>query len=156
MQESIKPVETRDNKKGKKYNNKARAEQKAKDKGVRFPLRQMEMGTELLQYCNHFFADFDFLLMLFHYSSLMLVALLCMKLVVPAELTQTNLTFYMTCITLGLVMANLRHGCFPAGYTKLTDETKMQLLFAIKSFILVWVSFVYSEGAIEQFLGLNV
>lgn len=107
------------------------------------------MGTELLQYCNTFFADFDFLLMLFHYSMLMLTALLLMKLIVPSELTQTNLTFYMAGITLLLVLANLRHGSFPAGLKKLTDETKLQLLFAIKSLIFVWCSLVYSEGAVE-------
>lgn len=47
----------------------------------------MEMGTELLQYCNKFFADFDFLLMLFHYSVLLLLCLLIMKLLVPSDLT---------------------------------------------------------------------
>lgn len=116
----------------------------------------MEMGTELLQYCNQFYADLDFLFMLFHYSVMMLLSLIVIKIVVPAEFTQTNLTFYMTGITLVLVLANLRHKSFPAGITKLTDETKMQLLFAIKSFIFVWVSLVYSEGALEKFLGLDI
>ena len=130
--------------------------QKVANKNVRFPLRQMEMGTELLQYCNQFFADFDFLLMLFHYSVLLLLCLLFMKSVVPQDLTQTNLTFYMAGITLTLVLSNLRHGCFPAGFKKLTDETKMQMLFAFKTFIIVWCGFVYSEGGLEQFLGLDI
>lgn len=59
-------------------------------------------------------------------------------------------------ISLMLILANLRKGSFPAGYTRLTDETKVQLLFAIKSFIIVWCAFVYSEGAVEQFLGLDI
>ena len=42
------------------------------------------------------------------------------------------------------------------GWTNLTDETKVQLLFALKSFILVWCAFVYSDGAVEQFFGLDV
>ena len=62
----------------------------------------------------------------------------------------------MTGITLMLVFANLRHNCFPGGLTKLTDEAKMQLLFSIKSFIFVWCAFVYSEGALEQFLGMDI
>lgn len=62
----------------------------------------------------------------------------------------------MTAITLMLVLANLRKGSFPGGLTRLTDETKVQLLFAIKSFVIVWCAFVYSEGAVEQFLGLDI
>lgn len=78
------------------------------------------------------------------------------KIFVPTEFTQTNLTFYLTLMTLMLVLSNLRKGSFPAGLTKLTDETKVQLLFAFKSFILVWCSLTYSEGAVEQFFGMNI
>ena len=85
----------------------------------------MAMGTELLQYCNTFFQDFDFLLMLFHYCILMIFVVLIMKLVVPAEFTQTNLTFYMASLTLLLILANLRKNAFPGGCTRLTDETKV-------------------------------
>lgn len=116
----------------------------------------MQMGTELLQYCNDFFPDFDFILMLFHYCLCMFVPVLLMKMLLPGDLTQTNLTFYMTMITLMLVLSNLRKGSFPAGYTRLTDETKVQLLFAFKSFIIVWCALVYSDGAVEQFLGLDI
>ena len=116
----------------------------------------MNMGPELLQYCNQFWADFDFILMLFHYCLCMFFAVLLMKIFLPDDLTQTNLTFYMIMITLILILANLRKGAFPAGIWRLTDETKVQLLFAIKSFIAVWCALVYSEGAVEQFLGLNI
>ena len=114
------------------------------------------MGTELLQYCNQFFTDFDFLLMLFHYSILMFFSFIVMKLLVPIEFTQTNLTFYMVLITLMLVLSNLRKGSFPGGLSKLTDETKVQILFAFKSFILVWCALIYSEGAVEKFFGLDM
>lgn len=158
LQESLKPAynNVRENSKGKKNKFDMKRAAKTAQKNVRFPLHQMEMGTELLQYCNKFFADFDFLLMLFHYSVLLLLCLLIMKLLVPSDLTQTNLTFYMTGITLTLVLANLRHGSFPGGFRQLTDETKMQLLFSMKTFIVVWCSLVYSEGALEQFLGLDI
>lgn len=62
----------------------------------------------------------------------------------------------MTGITLTLVLVNLRHGSFPGGFRQLTDETKMQILFSMKTFIVVWCSLVYSEGALEQFLGLDI
>ena len=109
----------------------------------------MPMGTELLQYCNDFFQDFDFILMLFHYSVLMIFVILIMKLAVPDQFTQTNLTFYMATMTLMLILANLRKNAFPGGCSRLTDETKVQLLFALKSFIIVWCVLVYSEGAVE-------
>ena len=116
----------------------------------------MPMGTELLKYCNNFFHDFDFLLMLFHYCIIMIFIVILMKLFVPAQFTQTNLTFYMTGLTLMLVLANLRIGTFPAGCTRLTDEAKVQILFAFKSFITVWCVLVYSEGVVEQFFGMDI
>ncbi len=85
----------------------------------------MNMGTELLKYCNQFFADFDFILMLFHYCLCMFFAFIFMKMLLPDDLTQTNLTFYMFVITLMLTLSNLRKGSFPAGFRKLTDETKV-------------------------------
>ena len=130
--------------------------EKKTNKQAKFPMRQMPMGTELLQYCNQFFPDFDFILMLFHYCVAMFFLFTVMKIFVPSDLTQTNLTFYMVLICLLLVFANLRKGAFPAGLTRLTDETKVQLLFAFKSFIIVWCAFVYSEGAVENFMGLQV
>ena len=116
------------------------------------------MDMELLKRCNRFFADFDFLLMLFHYCVLMFLAFTVLKMLVPPELSQTNLTFYMTLISLMLVMANLRRNAFPAGYlpSRLTDETKVQVLFAVKTFVIVWCVLVYSEGAVEQFFGMNI
>ena len=94
--------------------------------------------------------------MLFHYCLIMIVVVIFMKMVVPAQFTQTNLTFYMTWLTLLLIFANLRLGSFPAGCTRLTDETKVQLLFAFKSFIIVWCILVYTEGAVEQFFGMDI
>ena len=143
----------RENAKGKK--NKFNPS-KAKNEQAKFPLRQMEMGTELLQYCNQFFHDFDFIHMLFHYCLMMIVIVTLMKLFIPSDFTQTNLTFYMSTLSLALILSYLRKGAFPAGITRLTDETKVQLLFAIKSFIMVWCALCYSEGAVEQFFGMNI
>ena len=74
----------RENAKGKK-NKFDSKKSKANNRQAKFPLRTMEMGTELLQHCNQFFTDFDFLLMLFHYCVLMFFSYLVMKIVVPTE-----------------------------------------------------------------------
>ena len=122
LMESLTPAKQRENSKGKKNKFDAR---KSKNLQAKIPLRVEPMGTDLLQKCNVFFQDFDFLLMLFHYCVLMTFVIIVMKLFVPLEFTQTNLTFYMATITLALILANLRKNAFPAGCTKLTDETKV-------------------------------
>jgi len=94
--------------------------------------------------------------MLFHQVLIMFIAVLLLKTVVPAHLLDTNLTFYLALITLLLIFQNLCKNAFPTGYFSLTDETKMQVLFAVKSFIVVWVAFSYSEGSVESFLGLEI
>ena len=119
-------------------------------------MRTMPMNEELLKYCNVFFAEFDFLLMLFYYVLVMFVFMGVAKVLLPEHLTQTNLTFYMAIITLLLIWTNLGKNSFPTGYFRLTDETKLQVLFAFKSFILVWCMFAYTNGAAAAFLGLNV
>ena len=120
--ESVTPVKQRENAKGKKMKFDSR---KSKNLPGKFPLRQMEMGRELLQYCNKFFQDFDFILMMFHYSVILFFIFTVLKLTIPPEFTQTNLTFYLAGTTLLLILANLRKGSFPSGYCQLTDETKV-------------------------------
>ena len=115
LQESLKEPTQRTTMKGKKNKFDSRKAKSAAQ--LKFPLRQMEMGTELLQYCNKYFGDFDFLLMLFHYSALMFASLLIMKMFVPTEFTQTNLTLYMAGITLLLIFKDMTKNSFPTGYT---------------------------------------
>ena len=125
-------------------------------KKAMFPMRTMPMGEELLQYCNVFFAEFDFLLMLFYYVLVMFVLMGLAKVLLPENLTQTNLTFYMAGICLLLVWTNLAKNSFPTGYFRLTDETKVQVLFAVKTFFAVWCLFAYTDGAAAAFLGLDI
>ena len=66
------------------------------------------------------------------------------------------MTFYMAVICLLLIWTNLAKNSFPTGYLKLTDETKVQVLFAVKSFFLIWGSLSYTNGAAAAFLGLNI
>ena len=55
-----------------------------------------------------------------------------------------------------LVLANLRHGVFPGGFLRISDEAKVQLIFSFKSFILVWATLSYSEDFIEKFFGMHI
>lgn len=38
----------------------------------------------------------------------------------------------------------------------MTDETKVSLLFAVKTFVLVWILLAYTEGAAANFVGVDV
>ena len=50
-------------------------------------MRTMPMGEELLQYCNVFFPEFDFLVMLFYYVLIMFVFMGTAKVLLPEHLT---------------------------------------------------------------------
>lgn len=114
------------------------------------------MGEELLKYCNVFFPEFDFLLMLFYYVLIMFVLMGTAKCLLPENITSTNLTYYMAMITLLLIWTNLGKNSFPTGYLRLTDETKMQVLLSVKTFFLVWTLLSYTNGAAAAFVGLDV
>ena len=114
------------------------------------------MGEELLQYCNVFFQEFDFILMLFYYVLVMFVMMGTAKMLLPEHLTQTNLTFYMAIMCLMLIWTNLGKKSFPTGYLRLTDETKVQVLFAVKTFFVVWALLTYTDGSVAKFLGLEI
>jgi hypothetical protein len=94
--------------------------------------------------------------MLIHIVLIMFVIMMVAKVLAPVEVTKTNLTFNMAVLTLMLVFTNMCRNTFPAGYFKLRDETQIQLLFALKSFVLIWCGLSYTEGAVADFFGLNV
>ena len=50
-------------------------------------MRTLPMGEELLKYCHEFFAEFDFLLMLFYYVLVMFVLMGLAKVLLPENLT---------------------------------------------------------------------
>ena len=62
----------------------------------------------------------------------------------------------MAVICLLLIWTNLAKNSFPTGYFRLTDETKVQVLFAVKTFFTVWCLFSYTDGAAAAFLGLDI
>ena len=118
-------------------------------KQSKFPLRTHPMNEELLKYCNEFFPEYDFVFMLFHQVIAMFMIVIALKLVVPHEYLNTNLCLYIAGFTLMSTCQNLCRNAFPTGYFSFTDETKVQLLFSIKSFIMVWGFFTYTEGSLE-------
>lgn len=145
---SIQPRESMSGKKN-KY------DAKRVSKQAKFPMRTMPMGEELLKYCNEDFNDYDFLYMLFVIVVIMFVFMSLLKLFVPnAPLTDTNLTFYLTLLTLALILAQLNKDAFKLGYLKYSDETKVRLLYAAKSFFIVWVLTSYTS--FPSYLGFNL
>ena len=55
-----------------------------------------------------------------------------------------------------LIWTNLSKKSFPTGYLRLTDETKVQVLFAVKTFFIVWALLTYTDGSVAKFLGLEI
>ena len=62
----------------------------------------------------------------------------------------------MSVLCLMLIWTNLGKNSFPTGYLRLSDETKVQVLFSIKSFFVVWAMLTYTDGAAAKFLGLDL
>ena len=118
-------------------------------------MRTMPMGEELLKYCNEEFNDYDFLYMLFIIVVVMFVFMSLLKVIAPnAPLADTNLTFYLTMLALALLLAQLNKEAFKLGYFKYSDETKVRLLYAVKSFVIVWVLTSYTS--FPSYLGFNL
>ena len=63
-------------------------------------MRTMGMSEELLKYCHEFFADYDFLFMLFHVIVAMFVIMSLARIIANQtdykSITDTNLTQYLT------------------------------------------------------------
>lgn len=115
----------------------------------------MEVNEQMLKYVPDFFPEYDFFFMVFHLCLLMFMMVLIAKVFIP-EYMETNLVFYMSVFTLLTVIANLMKDTFMLGYFRFTDETKMQFLVAIKSFVLVWASFQYLDADSIFDFGVNV
>jgi len=63
------------------------------------------MSEELLKYCNAEFNDYDFLYMLFIIVVIMFILMSFIKaFTANTPSTDTNLTFYLTLLTLGLLL----------------------------------------------------
>jgi hypothetical protein len=81
---------------------KAKQEAKQVSKKAKFPMRSMPMNEELLKYCKVFFAEFEFLFMLFHLILAMFFLILMTKLF-DSERIETNMTLYLALMTALLV-----------------------------------------------------
>ena len=135
---SIKP---RESMKGKP--NKFDAKRSAKQ--AKFPMRTHPLNEELLKYYSEYFGDYDFLFMLFTICVVMALVMSVAKLAFQgSELCETSMTMWLTLLTLFLVVHMLCRDTFALGYTKFTDETKVQILFAVKSFMIVWIVLSYT------------
>jgi hypothetical protein len=68
-----------------------------------------------------------------------------MKIIVPTT-TDSNLTIYMMVFMLLMTIVNLMKNTFNLGYFKYSDETKMEILLAIKAFFTVFTSLKYIKS----------
>lgn len=94
-------------------------------KQARFPMRTHPLDEELLKHYNEYFADYDFIFMLFTLCVAMTCIMGLAKLVMPSGTCDTNMTMWLSLLTLFLVIQMLCRDTFALGYTKFTDETKM-------------------------------
>ena len=124
----------RENKKGEvnKYDKK-KMPTKAK-----FPLRTIEIDDSFLKHCQEFFVEYDFFFMLFSVILVLFAITQTTKLVVPT-LIESNIIFYMMTLLLSMAVFNLMRNTFALGWFRYQDETKIELLFAIKAFIITFV-----------------
>jgi hypothetical protein len=124
----------RENKKGEvnKYDKK-KLPSKAK-----FPLRTITMNEEFVKVNQEFFVEYDFFFMLFTTVLAMFVITQTTKLKFPA-LIETNLIFYMIVFMLLMTFMNLTRHTFQQGYLNFADDTKVEMLFGIKAFIITFV-----------------
>lgn len=70
------------------------------------------------------------------------------------QIIDTNLVFYLMLFTLAMALMNLVKNTFNLGYFRITDETKVELLMAIKAFGVVFILLHYF-GA-NYFFDLNI
>lgn len=117
-------------------------------------MRTLQLNEDLLQHCNEYFADYDFLQMLFILVVSMITVMTLVKVLLP-EYGTTNLSLYLGLLTLLLLLAMLSRDTFVLGYFKYTDETKVQLLFGVKSFLFTWMILCYTTVA-ETVFGLPI
>lgn len=128
-------------------------------KQARFPMVTIKLTEEVLKYCNEFFNEFDFLYMIFHMVGAMFIIVITLKIVIPASyagMLETNITFYLIFFALSLLATNLTKNAFSTGYLNLTDETKVQVFLAVKTFFMIFGLLSYTEGGAAAFLGMDV
>ena len=105
-------------------------------------MRTMEINTELLQYNQEFFESYEFVLMLAIIVVAMFVINSCM-LALPYEelssLVEGQLVYYIMLLLLCLMVFHLCKYSFNLGVTKMTDETKMECILAVKAFLGVFI-----------------
>lgn len=95
---------------------------------------------------SEFYGDYDFQLQFTALSAFMAFVMCLLKLLLPDyQVSKSNLTIYLTSLVLLMQFNCLARHSFAEGYKKMSDETKMQLLFAFKSFVIVWVLLSYTE-----------
>ena len=137
LEKTNKPV--RENAKGEKN----KYEKKKLPSKAKFPLRTLEIDEKFLQYNQEFFVEYDFFFMLNLVVVVLFMITSTIKIFNP-DLVETNLVFYMMIMTLSLGLMNLTKNSFALGFCRFTDETKVELLMALKAIGLVFLILHYN------------
>jgi hypothetical protein len=128
------------------YGKKNKFDAKRSSKQSRFPMRTHPLNEELLKYHNDYWADYDFIFMLTVLTVILTFVTSLAKLVSPNVTSlHTNLSLWLCIFTLLQTLQMLSRDAFKLGYTRFTDETKVQILFGVKTFVLVWVTLSYTS-----------
>ena len=126
------------------------------------PLRTLPLTEQFLKWCQDFYAECDFVHMQFISVSVMALTVsivFMLQQLFTQELTQdervgTNLCPMLMVASVFYMCSILLMGTFTTGF-KLQDETKVQFLFSLKTFLIMWALLTYTNGAVSSFIGLK-
>jgi hypothetical protein len=135
----------RENRKGEvnKYDKK-RTSAKAK-----FPLRTIQMEETFLKSQSEFFIEYDFFFMLFTVILILFAISQTFKVFLP-QILETNVVFLMTVFLIFMAFMNLTKHTFAKGFSNMSDETKVEALFASKAWVITFV-FLSTYGSTTFF-----
>jgi hypothetical protein len=135
----------RENRKGEvnKYDKK-KVSSKAK-----FPLRTIQLEENFLKSQSEFFIEYDFFFMLFTVILVLFAITQTVKVFLP-QLMETNVVFLMIVFVLLMAFMHLTRNTFKKGIMEMSDETKVEALFAVKAWIITFV-FLSTYGSTTFF-----
>ena len=96
------------------------------------------MEENFLKNQSEFFIEYDFFFMLFTLILVLFAITQTVKVFMPS-LMETNVVFLMLVIVLFMAFLHLSRHTFNKGISNMTDETKVEALFAVKGWIVTFV-----------------
>lgn len=120
-------------------------------------MRTFPVGEELLKYNQEFYEMYDFIFLLCFVSIVMFTIITTLS-IIPVEavntLIQTNLTFYIMMGLVTAILCNLCKDSFNLGFFTYSNETKMEIMMAIKAFSIIFITLKSFET--QEFFDFNL